>query len=365
MVNKIPLVDSYSFYKKYSDEIDSAMLDVLNSENYILGENVQKFEDRYSNYCGTRYCVGVGNGTDALVIALKSLGIGEKDQVACVANAGFYSSTAIFSVGANPLYIDVDYDKMTMCSIELEKNITQNTKAVIVTHLYGQMADIEALIKVSKKLKIPVIEDCAQAHGAEINGKKAGSWGDIGCFSFYPTKNLGALGDAGAIVTSNEKIDKMARRLRQYGWSKKYIIDQQIGVNSRMDEIQAAILNVKLSYLDKMNQNRIEIANLYNSFIVNKDIIKPKPKEREHVFHLYVIRHTNRDVLKNLLSVNGFHCDIHYPIPDYEQKVVRENVDSTKLSCTNTCCNRVLSLPINLTNDKAQFELLVEILNKK
>ncbi len=204
-----------------SKELKDSIQRVISSGWYILGEEVESFEREFADYCGTRHCIGVGNGTDALEIALRALDIGYNDKVACVANAGYYSSSAILSVGATPQYVDVTWETMTMDPICLEQTITKSTKAIIVTHLYGQMSYMPQIMAVTEKHEIPVIEDCAQAHGAVLKGKKAGSWGGLGCFSFYPTKNLGALGDGGAITTSNEKHEKKIRQLRQYGWGKK------------------------------------------------------------------------------------------------------------------------------------------------
>ena len=215
---------------------------MLASEHYILGQEVQAFEQQFADYCGVSHCVGVGNGTDALELSLRVLGVQPSDRVAIVANAGSYSSTAVLAIGATPVWVDVDPLSMTMAPEQLAAVLAGGIAAVIVTHLYGQLADIEALLSLARMAGVPLIEDCAQSHGARRHGRVAGSFGDLGCYSFYPTKNLGALGDGGAIVTSDEGLATQLRSLRQYGWSRKYHADAAGGRNSRLDEIQAAVL---------------------------------------------------------------------------------------------------------------------------
>ena len=341
----IPLNDSKMFYKFNKSEIDISVRDLLDNGNFILGENVEKFEEEFSKYCGSTNCIGVGNGTDALEISLLALGVGKGDYVACTANAGFYSSSAIISVGAIPYYIDVTLDRMTMDCESLKSAISKKTKAVIVTHLYGQMAQIKEIVEIAKKNEIPVIEDCAQAHGASIEGKKAGTWGDIGCFSFYPTKNLGALGDAGAILSSDEILIGKIRRLRQYGWGKKYFVDNQVGKNSRMDEIQAAVLRIKLKSLDFLNKRRLSIAKNYSKELTQLNIIVPKNFGTDYVAHLYTIRVENRLEIREKLTKNGIEYGIYYPISDDQQCYVQKRIMKTKLNNTYSCCKSVITIP--------------------
>lgn len=328
-----------------SKELKDSIQRVISSGWYILGEEVESFEREFADYCGTRHCIGVGNGTDALEIALRALDIGYNDKVACVANAGYYSSSAILSVGATPQYVDVTWETMTMDPICLEQTITKSTKAIIVTHLYGQMSYMPQIMAVTEKHEIPVIEDCAQAHGAVLKGKKAGSWGGLGCFSFYPTKNLGALGDGGAITTSNEKLEKKIRQLRQYGWGKKYIAESPGGKNSRLDELQAAVLRVKLKHLDGWNNKRRKIAARLTGALNGLELVLPNNFGEDYVAHLYVVRTNNREYLQKKLNNAGIATDVHYPIPDYKQKSLKGLFKGTNLPNTEKCTKEVLTLP--------------------
>jgi len=341
----IPINNLKRQYQTISYEIESAIKKVLNSGWYILGPEVESFEREFADYCGVSHCIGVGNGTDALEIALRGLDIGHGDTVACVANAGYYSSSAILSVGATQQYVDVSWVIMTMDPICLEKTITKDTKAIIVTHLYGQMADIPQIMAIADKYDIPVIEDCAQAHGAVFNGKKAGSWGKFGCFSFYPTKNLGALGDGGAITTSDEELAIKIMQLRQYGWKKKYEADIPGGRNSRLDELQAAILRVKLKHLDGWNNKRRKIAARFTDELNGLDLVLPNNFGEDYVAHLYVVRTNNRGRLQKKLKDAGITTDVHYPIPDYKQKSLKRLFDKINLPNTEKCTKEVLTLP--------------------
>jgi dTDP-4-amino-4,6-dideoxygalactose transaminase len=332
-------------HSSIKDEIEHAIDRVLNSGRYILGPEVESFEREFADYCSVSYCIGVGNGTDAIEIALRGLDIGQGDTVANVANAGFYSSSAILSVGAVPQYVDISWETMTMDPICLEQTITKSTKAIIVTHLYGQMADMPQIMEFAEKHEIPVIEDCAQAHGAVLNGKKAGSWGKLGCFSFYPTKNLGALGDGGVITTSDEKLAKKIRQLRQYGWGKKYEVDIPGGRNSRLDELQAAVLRAKLKHLDGWNNERRKIAARYTDELNRLDFVLPNNFGKDYVAHLYVVRTNNREELQNKLNNAGIATDVHYPIPDYKQKFFGGLNEEINLPNTEKCTKRVITLP--------------------
>jgi len=356
----IPINDLKRQYQTISNEIESAIKKVLNSCWYILGPEVESFEREFADYCDVSHCIGVGNGTDALEISLRGLDIGHSDTVACVANAGFYSSSAILSVGAIPQYVDVTLETMTMDPICLEQTIIKDTKAIIVTHLYGQMANMPKILAVAEKHNIPVIEDCAQVHGAVLNGKKAGSWGKIGCFSFYPTKNLGALGDGGAITTSNEELATKILQLRQYGWKKKYEADLPGGKNSRLDELQAAILRVKLKHLDGWNNKRRKIAARFTDELNGLDLLLPNNIGEDYVAHLYVVRTNNRVQLIKKLKDAGIATDIHYPIPDYKQKSLIGKFDSINLPNTEKCIKKVLSLPCFPEMSKEELSTVIK-----
>lgn len=326
-------------------DVSAAVARVLDSHWYILGTEVAQFESEFASYVGVRHCVSVANGTDALELGLKALGVRAGDSVVCVANAGFYGSTAARSVGAVPVYVDVDESTLTMCSAALAAALAARPAAVITTHLYGQLADIDRIAGLCRAAGVPLIEDCAQAHGARRAGKMAGSSADIGCFSFYPTKNLGAIGDGGAIVTGNDELASRLRTLRQYGWSSKYQVSWQGGRNSRLDEIQAAVLRHKLPALDRQNLERRHIARRYNEAFQQLPLLCPASTGEDFVAHLYVVRTPRRDALRSHLRAHGVATDVHYPIPDTRQPAYSAfNVPQT-LPVTDAASDTVVSLP--------------------
>jgi dTDP-4-amino-4,6-dideoxygalactose transaminase len=333
-------------------EIERAVAAVLQSGWYILGKRVAAFEAAFASYCGVAECIGVGNGTDALELALRALDIGPGDRVATVANAGGYSTAAIRAAGAEPFYVDIDAESMSMDPRLLEASLSPALRAVIVTHLYGRMADMPALLSVADAAGIPLVEDCAQAHGARLGGKTAGSWGRLGCFSFYPTKNLGALGDAGAVTTGDAALAARVRRLRQYGWSRKYC-SSEAGRNSRLDELQAAVLSIKLPHLDSWNARRRSIAALYSTRLAGAGVQAPPPPGESDVAHLYVIRTPHRERIRTALEGRGIATEIHYPIPDHHQEP--RPVDC-RLPETEACCREVLTLPCfpEMRDDEAE-----------
>jgi len=343
----VPLNDLKRHNSQLREVLRSALERVLESGWFILGREVEAFENEFAAYCGTAYCVGLASGTDALEIGLRALDIQPEDEVITVANAGMYGTIAIRAIGAIPVYAEIDPTTMLMDPEALVGVITSRTRAVIVTHLYGRMADMRALLAIARRHGLAVIEDCAQAHGAQIGGQRAGSWGDIGCFSFYPTKNLGALGDGGAVVTSDRQVAERVRQLRQYGWTSKYCSLMAGGRNSRLDEMQAAVLRVKLDHLDAWNEMRREIALRYNSALVDTSLILPPANvEGEMVYHLYVIRSANRNSLKASLQKLGIGCDIHYPIPDYLQPACADlGYGRGSLPLTEQATSEVLSIP--------------------
>lgn len=315
---------------------------VLNRHWYIMGEEVASFEGEFANYVGVSNCISVANGSEALELALKALGVSSDSKVVAVANAGFYSSTAIHAVGATPLYVDIDAALLTLCPQKLREALAQKPAAIIVTHLYGQLANIEEILAIADAAGVPVLEDCAQAHGARRNGKQAGSFGTIACFSFYPTKNLGALGDGGAIVTNDDTLAGKVRQLRQYGWSSKYTVAVPGGRNSRLDEMQAAILRVKLPHLDQWNAQRRAIAARYNSAFKSLPLQLPASVGEDYVAHLYVVRSDDRAGLAAFLKEQGVTTDIHYPIADHHQPAYQS---SCTLPVTESACDQVISFP--------------------
>jgi dTDP-4-amino-4,6-dideoxygalactose transaminase len=326
-------------------ELSASVNRVLASGWYILGCECAAFEAEFAQYCGVGHCVTVANGTEALELALRSLAIGPGDQVATVANAGGYSTTAIRATGAEPLYVDIDPSTMNMSAGDLAARLTPRVRTVIATHLYGRMADLPALLAVTGGAGIPLVEDCAQAHGAAIGGRKAGSWGALACFSFYPTKNLGALGDGGAITTGDGQLADKVRSLRQYGWSGKYRC-AEYGRNSRMDEMQAAILRAKLPHLDGWNARRRDIAACYNEALAGQAVDCPRDLGEGNVAHLYVIRCEARERVRAELNARGIATDIHYPIPDHLQEAAVATPSArVQLPATERAAREILTLP--------------------
>ena len=314
----IPLHDLSRQLDELGPALHAAVDEVLRSGRYVFGPRVAEFEAQFAAYCGVRHCVSVANGTDALELALRALGCGAGSEVVTVANAGMYASAAIIAAGARPVLADIDSVTMTMAPDSLARCISARTKAVIVTHLYGRLANVEALLDEARAHAIAVIEDCAQAHGARRNARMAGAWGDIGCYSFYPTKNLGALGDGGAVVTSSDSLAAALRELRQYGWTSKYHATRSHGRNSRLDEIQAAVLLLKLKYLDRWNDRRRAIIARFRE-AAGDDILLPDVGGMDHAAHLCVARCPAREPLRRHLAADGVATDIHYPVPDHRQ----------------------------------------------
>jgi len=313
----IPLVDLKAQYDSIKDEIDNAIQRILNNTSFIMGEELGEFEREFAQFCNTKHAIGVANGSDALFLALKTLGIKDGDEVITVSNTFIATTEAISRVGGKIVLVDINSKTYTIDVTKIEEKITENTKVIIPVHLYGQSADMDPILELAKKYNLKVIEDAAQAHGAEYKGKRVGQIGDIACFSFYPGKNLGAYGDAGMIVTNNDEIAQKVKLLRNHGSIKKY--NHQIeGYSSRLDNLQAAILRVKLKYLNKWNEKRRINAHRYNELLkdINGIIIPYEADYAKHVYHLYVIRVSkNRDKLINILKQNGIACGIHYPIP--------------------------------------------------
>ena len=325
-------------------EIDRAVAEVVAGGWYVLGPNVSAFEAEFARFCGVRHGIGVANGTDALELALRALGCGPGSEVVTVANAGMYATAAILAVGATPAFADIDPVTMTMAPQVLAGRIGPGTAAVVVAHLYGRLADMDGIMAVASERGVPVIEDCAQAHGAERGGRRAGSFGAVGSFSFYPTKNLGALGDGGALVTDDAELAEALRSLRQYGWRKKYEAERPHGRNSRLDELQAAILRVKLPRLDGWNARRREIIGRYRA--AAGSVVTVPHAGSDHAAHLCVVRSLERDALRAFLAARGIATDIHFPIPDHRQRALADLVPaSLALPHTEAAAREILSLP--------------------
>ncbi|WP_434678018.1 DegT/DnrJ/EryC1/StrS family aminotransferase [Pseudomonas sp. R1-18] len=342
-MNPIPLFSAVAA----NDGLDfvTPIQKVLDSHWYVLGQEVGLFEEEFAAYVGVDHCISVANGSDALELALKGLGVIPENRVIAVANAGFYGSTAIHAVGAQPIYADIDPVTLTLCPTSLAAMISDvKPAAIIATHLYGQLANIEEIVRVAETAGIPVLEDCAQSHGARRNGKQAGSFGTVACFSFYPTKNLGALGDGGAVVTADSVLAARIRQLRQYGWDQKYRVAVPGGRNSRLDEMQAAILRVKLPLLDTWNEQRRSIAQRYNAAFAGLGLILPASVGDDYVAHLYVVRVNDRAAFSAAMKAESISTDIHYPIADHKQPAYLHTARAT-LSVTERACDTVISLP--------------------
>ncbi len=310
----VPFVDLNIQYKLLKKDIDSAIQSVIDKTNFIKGDEVEEFENNFAKKYGVKHCIGVANGTDALYIAMKMLGIGVGDEVITVANSWISTSESIVQTGAKPVFVDID-EFSTIDVSKIEDKITENTIAIIPVHLYGQPADMKAIMEIAEKHKLYLIEDCAQAHFAEFDGQKVGTFGDVATFSFYPGKNLGAYGDAGAIITNNDDLANKMRMYANHGALKKHLhlID---GINSRLDTIQAAILNVKLPYIYQWNQMRLKNARYYDDILdgISDIIIPPVRKNVTHIYHIYSIRTKYRDALMKYLNEHGIGTAIHYPV---------------------------------------------------
>ena len=356
MSSPVPINDLKRHTQPLRAELAEALRLVTESGWYILGPRVREFEAAFARYCGVEYGVGTANGTDALELALRAVGVGPGDQVVAAANAGGYGTTAILTCGAVPRFAEVDAGTLLLDPAAVESAIGPRTRAILVTHLYGRMADMPRLLEVAGRAGVPVVEDCAQAHGARREGRAAGGWGAAGCFSFYPTKNLGALGDGGAVVTRDAALAERVRRLRQYGWSNRYQAELPGGRNSRLDEMQAAVLLAKLPYLESWNARRRAIAAAYTSAFSGLGTGAPAA-DSGYVAHLYVLRAGHREAFRQRLTARGIATDVHYPEPDYRQACWREQPwAACSLPVTEQGCREVVTLPCfpELTGDEVE-----------
>lgn len=350
----IPQTNPKSNYLAHKGEIDAAIAHVLEKGWYILGEEVKAFEDEFADYIGVRFGVGVGSGTDAIHLALKACGIGEGDEVITASHTAVATIAAIELCNAIPVMVDVDLNYYTIDPEQVERAVTQKTKAIIPVHLYGHPADMESIMHIADRYGLRVIEDCAQSHGSIYKGRMTGSIGDVAAFSFYPTKNLGALGDGGIVVTNNSETAERIRLLREYGWQQRYISEIS-GLNSRLDELQAAILRVKLRYLNGENIRRQAVADIYNKALYNAGFTLPCcMPDATHVYHQYVLRAKNRDSLREFLKNKGIGTLIHYPLPVHKQPAYRNRI-SHVMTNTETIVNEIVSLPMypELTDEQA------------
>lgn len=363
----VPFLDLKSVNAEMADELKAACARVIDSGWYISGQELKTFEKNFAEYCGVKHCLGVANGLDALILTLrawKEMGkLKDGDEVIVPANTYIASILAVTENKLVPVFVEPDEHTYNLSPSLVKKHITSKTKAILPVHLYGQIANMPELMSLAKEHGILVLEDSAQAHGASIDGRKVGNWGDASGFSFYPGKNLGALGDAGAITTNDSNFADVIDHLRNYGSKIKYKNEYK-GVNSRLDEIQSAMLSVKLKYLDAQTEKRRTVADTYMSQIKNPNIAIPVVEKREnHVWHLFVVRTANRDKLSEHLAKSNIQTLIHYPIPPHKQNAYKEYSDYS-FPLTEKIHKEVLSLPIGPTMTQAEVQQVISALNE-
>lgn len=348
----------------YESQLKAAAGSVIDSGWLVLGPKVKQFEQEFAEYLKASHCVSLANGTDAIELALRALGVTHGDRVATVANAGMYTTTTLLAIGADPFYMDVDIDSKNVTKQEVSRAIDSGVKAVVVTHLYGlAVPEIEEITALCRSRNVPLLEDCAQAHGAYVADRRVGTYGDAASFSFYPTKNLGALGDGGAVVTNNLEIAERVTFLRQYGWTSKYKVAMAGARNSRLDEMQAAMLSVFLPGLDAANKRRRSIAAHYSQSIDHPEIQVPAVCGGEYVAHLYVVRVKRRDALRSYLQAADIATDVHYPVPDYRQAVFGDRYAEIHLPITERLSGEIMTLPCYPEMKEADIMRVVDAVN--
>ena len=357
---KVPFLSLKEGYKELEEEINTAVHRVLNSGWYILGEEVEAFELAFSQYCSVEYCMGVGNGLDALMLALRAMGVHEGDEVIVPSNTYIATWLAVSMVGATPVPVEPDLETYNIDPNLIEAAITDRTKVIMPVHLYGHTADLDPILTVAKENNLWVLEDAAQAHGASYKGKKIGGHGDAVAWSFYPGKNLGAMGDGGAVTTNNATIAKKIKSLRNYGSSIKYHNEDK-GVNSRLDPIQAAVLRVKLKYLDEWNTRRKMVASKYLNSLSDTSFILPHQKKwTDHAWHVFVVRDLNRQSVIEKLTAKGVGTMVHYPVPPHLQPAYKDLcIKKNELPVAEEIHRTVLSLPISPHMNKDQIDYVI------
>lgn len=357
----VPFLDLGAAYRELQAEIDQAIAGLLASGWYILGPEVEAFESEYAAYCEAAHCIGVGNGLDALHLALRAMDVGPGDEVIVPSNTYIATWLAVSQCGATPVPVEPLEATYNIDPGLIEAAITPATKVILPVHLYGQPADMDPILEIAQKHGLKVLEDGAQAHGARYKGKRLGAHGDAVAWSFYPSKNLGALGDGGAVTTDDPELAQRIRVLRNYGSSKKYVNEVQ-GYNSRLDPIQSAVLRVKLKYLDEWNARRTVLADQYLQGLTSAGLVLPLvPDGIEPVWHLFVVRHLHRDTLQNKLSDAGVGSQIHYPIPPYEQQAYSQlGLSADAFPLASRMAREVLSLPIGPQLDRDAVDKVIE-----
>lgn len=359
---KVDFSNFIKMHEEIGNEIKEAVNQVIDSNYFIQGNQLKSFEEKFAKYCGVKYCVGVGNGLEGLILALRAIGVSNGDEVIIPSHTFIATSLAVSELGAIPVFVEPNMKDYTIDPSKIEEKISDKTKAIIAVHLYGQCADMDPIMEISRKYNLKVVEDAAQAHGALYKGRKAGSLGDIAEFSFYPGKNLGAMGDGGCVTTNDKDLAEKVRILGNYGSKIKYKHIEK-GINSRLDEMQAAILNVKLNYLDKWNLERNRIANRYLKEIKNINITLPYVnKNNYHIWHLFVIRVKNRENFQKYLKNLGINTLIHYPTAIHKQIAYNE-YSSYKLPISEEIASQVVSLPLFYGMTDEQIDYVINAIN--
>lgn len=347
------------FFPEYRQKLD----EVLNKGWFVLGENVKQFEEEFAAYCGAKYCLGVASGLDALFLSLKVLNLPEGSEVIVPSNTYIATILSIVQCKLQPVLVEPDIATYNINPELIEKHITKKTKAIMVVHLYGKLCAMEEIKKTADKHGLKIIEDCAQAHGAAYKGQRAGNWGDFGAFSFYPTKNLGCLGDGGAITTNDQGYYEKLKELRNYGSSVKYY-NNVVGYNSRLDELQAAFLRVKLKKLDAINEHKRKLAKIYFAGLDDKFIKPVIQQDYYDVYHIYNIRHKEREKIREYLLQNQIRADIHYPVSPHRQKAMIGILDKFNCPLSEEIHQTTLSLPISYGHTEEDVKKVIEVLNK-
>ena len=363
MNSEIQYENLYKSNLEFFDEYKKELSKVLDSGWFILGENVKKFEEEFSNFCGSKYCVGLASGLDALSIALQSFNLEKGSEIIVPSNTYIATILSIINNGLKPILVEPDIRTYNIDPLKIEEKISPKTRAILVVHLYGKCCEMDRILEISNAHNLKVIEDCAQAHGAQFLYKKAGTFGDIGAYSFYPTKNLGALGDAGALITDSEIIDKKSRTIRNYGSITKYK-NELIGMNSRLDEIQASFLRIKLKHLKKITKHKRDLAGIYFDNL-SDFYIKPVVDDKFYdVYHIYNIRTIKRDQLKAYLLDNKIHTEVHYPIPPNRQVAMKGYINDQLTPIAQEIHDTTLSLPISYGTTTEEIFRVSEVMNR-
>ena len=347
------------FFEEYKKDF----ADTLARGWYILGDRVKKFENEFASYIGTKHCTGVASGLDALLLSLKALRLEKDSEIITPSNTYIATILSIVQAGLKPVLVEPDIRSYNIDPSKIEEKITAKTKALMIVHLYGRSCDMDPIIELCRKYKLSLIEDCAQSHGAKYKGRITGTFGEFGAFSFYPTKNLGALGDAGAVTTNSEEFNKIIRRLRNYGSDIKYY-NEIAGYNSRLDEIQAGFLSIKLKKLNEINISKRKLANIYFKELKN-DFIKPlQDDDHFDVYHIFNIRHEQRDKLKEYLLKNEIKTDVHYPVPPHKQKAMQGIITDNNYPISEEIHKTTLSLPISYFHSEEDILKVISVLNR-